>query len=292
MKNSIYIIIALVTLIATSCSVDDFQDANPPLALNGPFGDVKEVTGDGYAAFDADIEATFNYVKAEGTATFEIQVLSAPGGIGTIETSLSNIVQPENLGSVSVSSDNAEGATSGTISVAYTAGTILAAENLTVTIFDQQDPPRSVTYNLDPFLTVDATCFPTSRTIDGRIYKSVTTNVVDADGGPDIDRIIHVASFQVNSDVGADHPGLMEVSDGSFGLYTVQGYGPLEESVATICDGNITGNDSMPVFTGTVNAETGVINITWESVWGDAGTTELTPCDECSLDWSPSVYYQ
>lgn len=299
MKKYIYKLV-VVALITQSC-VDDYNDANMAPQLDAPYGFVQEtLSEDAYYAFDVEEDDYFNFIKSGSTAQILIEIVDAPGVLDSVAVSLSNIVQVDPLGSASASLEGAAGQQTGTVVVSYTAGEILDLEQMTVTVFDRQDPPKQTSFVIAPFWTVDATaCFPTSRDIDEKVYRSTTTMVTDSESDPldedypgEIDRLFHVVEFSINSDIGASHPGFMTISDASFGLFELQGFSALEEVVIEICDGNIVSADGdvAPGFSGTIN-EDGTINITWTTVYGDAGTTLLTPCADCSLDWSPKVYY-
>lgn len=83
------------------------------------------------------------------------------------------------------------------------------------------------------------------------------------------------------SETGTD--GLYEFDDMSFGLYP-QGYGdtPPPGRVTDVCDAIADVGDADQygdpfTITGSRNASTGVITLTWSNTWGDGGTVTLTP---------------
>jgi hypothetical protein len=266
--------IILLLFIISSCEVDDYQDANPPHQLDGPAG-ILTVGGDAIVDTETD-GTTYTFVQANGVATFDIDVVDAPGQIDSVSAVLS-----EDLGAVAIDL-SAQGEVTGLVTVTYTAGAVVSTgastagnEDIEIELFDAQSPRKSVAFAPDRIKTVNATCF-SSRPLVG-FYDTVTSGF-DAETGLNYTDLESVVEFRINA-AGVNHPGFYRLTDGSFGLYTEQGFAANLINV-TVCDNAITNanEEFTGLFTGTLNPD-GTISITWSNTFGDTGTTVMTPRD-------------
>ncbi len=273
--NKIYIL-GLVVLTIVSCTVDDYTDALAPRPLNAPAGFPDDPVVD-YASGSV-IETDTNddmwiYMESGGSVVFNIEVIAAPGMMDSVSVSLSNSVQPEDLGTVT-NVTFPDGQESGTISVTYVAGNVPGDEDISITVWDAQEPRKSQTYA--SYLTMRINECHANNNLLGD-YATVS-NGFDGVAGADYTDLRDTVSVYLRGD---NHPGYVRFSDGSFGLYTVQGYSGDFINVE-ICDGDVLGaSESGGVasdftYSGTLNAD-GSMNITWSNIYGDTGTTVMTP---------------
>lgn len=257
---------------ASSCRVDDYTDANPPHKKDGPAGFLS-VGGD--AIVDTETNGnTFTYVPINGTATFSIDVVDAPGLIDSVSAVLS-----DELGELAIDL-TAKGKEVGLVPVTYTAGAIFSTgtttvgnEDIEIEIFDSQSPRKSVAFVPDQIKTVNATCFA-SRPLVG-FYDTVTSGF-DSETGANYSDLKAVVEFRINAG-GTNHPGFYRLTDGSFGLYPLQGFANNFINV-TFCDNAVVNanEEFANTFSGALNAD-GTISITWSNTFGDTGTTVMTP---------------
>jgi hypothetical protein len=267
-----FLTIILILLMISSCTVDDYQDANPPHPKDGPAGFLSVGSE---AIVDTETDGkTFTYVPVNGTATFDIDVVDAPGEIDSVSAVLS-----EELGEVAIDL-TAQGEVAGLVTVTYTAGSVFSTgtstagnEDIAIELFDAQNPRKSVAFAPDRIKTVNATCF-SSRPLVG-FYDTVSSGF-DAETGADYTNLEGVVEFRINAG-GVNHPGLYRLTDGSFGLYPEQGYAANFINV-TVCGNDIINADEEFAgnFVGTLNTD-GTITITWSNTFGDTGTTVMTP---------------
>jgi hypothetical protein len=267
-----WLTIILLLFMISSCKVDDYTDANPPHPKDGPAGYLS-VGSD--AIIDTETDGnTYTYVPVNGTATFAIDVVDAPGQIDSVSAVLS-----KELGEVSIDL-SAQGEVEGLVTVTYTAGSVFSTgantagnEDIAIGIFDAQSPRKSAAFAPDRIKTVNATCF-SSRPLVG-FYDTVTSGF-DSETGSNYTNLEGVVEFRINAG-GVNHPGFYRLTDGSFGLYPEQGFAANLINV-TVCDNAITNanEEFAGLFSGTLNAD-GTISITWSNTFGDTGTTVMTP---------------
>lgn len=264
--------IILVLLMISSCKVDDYQDANPPHPKDGPAGFLS-VGGDAIVDTETDGN-TYTYVPINGTATFEIDVVDAPGKIDSVSAVLS-----EELGEVAIDL-SAQGEVTGLITVTYTAGSVFSTgastagnEDIAIELFDAQTPRKSAGFEPARIKTINATCF-SSRPLVG-FYDTVSSGF-DAETGTNYTNLEGVVEFRINAG-GVNHPGFYRLTDGSFGLYPEQGFAANLINV-TVCGNEIVNanEEFANNFSGTLNTD-GTISITWSNTFGDTGTTVMTP---------------
>jgi hypothetical protein len=272
MKTNFSKIFFALSLVITACTVDDYTDANPPHAKDGPAGFLA-VGGDAIVDTESN-GTTYTFVPVYGNAIFNIDIVDAPGIIDSVGAELS-----KGLGITSINLA-AEGKSKGLVQVTYTAGELFSSgsstvgnEDLDIEIFDAQSPRKSLPVAIDRIKTVNATCFA-SRPLVG-FYNTVTSGF-DSETGEDYTDLEAVVEFRINAG-GVNHPGLYRLTDGSFGLYPEQGFAGNFINV-TVCDNAITNADEefAGLFSGTLN-EDGTITITWSNTYGDTGVTVMTP---------------
>jgi hypothetical protein len=271
MKTKFLTIILTLSMIS-ACEVDDYQDANPPHPKDGPAGFLS-IGSD--AIVDTETNGTtYTYVPINGTAFFDIDVVDAPGQIDSVGAALSR-----DLGVVAIDL-SAQGEVTGLVRVTYTAGSVFSSgagtagnEDITIDLFDAQNPRKSVAFAPDRIKTVNATCF-SSRPLVG-FYDTVSSGF-DAETGTNYTDLEGVVEFRINAG-GVNHPGFYRLTDGSFGLYPEQGYAANLINV-TVCGNEIVNADEEFAnnFSGTLNSD-GTITITWSNTFGDTGTTVMTP---------------
>lgn len=271
MKNKIIYILAILAIVLSACN-SDFEDANPPRPLDGPAGMAANPTGDGLIAGPGRDGNTFAWVPLNGTLTFTIDIVDVPGLIKSADVVLSNNIQPEDLGSAVVNLGEAEGASKGTITVTYTAGNVPGEENFSVIVSDGQDPAKTTTFTYPPIKITDiSTCLSNQNLIG---FYDTTTDGIDGltgDSFTDLKSTVELYFLSFND------PGLYRFSDGSFGLYGVQGYGGNFINVEICDDKVVNANEEFTdSYSGTISEE-GVITITWSNTYGDSGVTVMTP---------------
>ncbi len=264
--------IFLFLWVISACTVDDYQDANPPHPKDGPAGFLSVGS---QAIVDTETNGnTFTYVPINGTATFDIDVVDAPGQIDSVSAVLS-----EELGEVAIDL-TAQGEVEGLVTVTYTAGSVFSTgtstagnEDIAIELFDAQRPRKSAAFAPERIKTVNATCF-SSRPLVG-FYDTVTSGF-DSETGTNYSDLVSVVEFRINAG-GVNHPGFYRLTDGSFGLYPEQGFAANFINV-TVCDNAIVNanEEFTGLFSGTLNVD-GTISITWSNTFGDTGTTVMTP---------------
>lgn len=274
MRNfkSIYITVIL-GLIFTSCALD-FEDANPPRPLDGPAGSAATPSGDAFVATDTNND-TWTYVPKGGQIVFDINIVDAPGLIKSADVVLSNSLQPEDLGTVSVSLGSAEGQAVGSLTVTYTAGDVAGDEDIKITINDGQEPAKSITFTYPTIRIADTDCFSNKLLLG---FYSTVTSGFDGYNGVNFTDLQSEVELYFRSD---NHPGKYRFSDGSFGLYGEQGFAGNFIHVIFCGDKVLSADEEFAVanggsYTGTVGSD-GVITITWSNAFGDSGTTVMTP---------------
>jgi len=284
MKKISYIIVGLV-FVLTSC-VDDYLDARPDALLDGP-GAFISTTGDEVVATDTD-DDTFTYVPNGGTAVVEISVVDAPGLIDSVSVSLSNIQRPEDWGTIAIEGfEQIRGQEKGTFTVVYTAPLLdiassfnVAVENIVITVRDIQSKPKSVDLTVDSFktqLSQGSDCFANIDLVG--FYNAVSNgfNSVTAADYSDLEADIEIYMLKAHR----NNPGWLRLSDGSFGLYGLQGgnnnFINFEVCGTQVVNANEEFEDG---YSGTIDDATGVITIVWSNAAGDTGTTVLTPVKE------------
>lgn len=277
------VLIGLLTLGFLSSCVDDYQDANPTPQLDGP-AVYYSMVGDEVVATDTDSD-TWTYVPNGGTARIEISIPDAPGQIDSVSFSLSNIQLPTDWGSVTIEGFEAiKGQTTGTFTVVYHAPNLdaespfaVANENIVVNIYDGQDPRKVFQINtINPMRTSfspGSSCFSENSLVG--FYNAVSNGIDGETGNTYTDLTTVVEMYLLKSQINT--PGYYRLSDGSFGLYGVQGFAGnfinFEVCGNQIVNANEEFTDN---FSGTI-AEDGVITINWSNSFGDSGTTVLTP---------------
>ncbi|GEM_PF-2623317 len=119
MKRNIQIFMLATSIVVLSC-VDDFQDANPPSLLDGPYYTVSLST---------------DTVTGGESFNFVISVIDAPGGIDTV-----SITTPDNIGSYSFNNlDAMRGQTEGEITGTFVSPTTFEGDlELSFELFDEQ----------------------------------------------------------------------------------------------------------------------------------------------------------
>ncbi|MBE9511793.1 MAG: hypothetical protein IMY71_13035, partial [Bacteroidetes bacterium] len=134
MKKVKYLILTTVILALLGSCVDNYQDANPPRPLDGPYfalnagGDVLETAENG------------NFIGANQTIVFTLDVINCQGGIDSVGVT----VNEENLGTAvvdEVSLSAAIGQIQGEVTVNYTTVSQVLEETeleIDVTLYDGQ----------------------------------------------------------------------------------------------------------------------------------------------------------
>lgn len=274
MKNFMLLLVVM-SLITTGC-VDDFKDARPDVPLDAPA--IFDTVGTGISSTDRNGD-TFIYVTNGGEGTIVLTSPDSPGLLGDVSVTLSNSVQPTDIGATRVDAfSTVEGQSAGTFNVVYEAPTLgageTAEESISIVVSDSQTPPKSVTVAREMKTVGDATCFA-SRPLVG-FYTAVTSGIDGTDGSAFTDLTVTGQEIYLLVSQG-NHPGFVRITDGSFGLYGVQGFAGNFVNI-TVCDNAITdmNEEFAGMTTGTLN-EDGTITITWANTFGDSGTTVLTP---------------
>ena len=264
--------LAIAVFVLSAC-VDDFDEANPPLALDGPAGFLNAPSGDGIKATDTG-DNTFLFLPREGTLLFSVAIVDAPGLIASANATLANNVQVDDLGTITGDVSEALGKEIGTVQWAYQAGNVPGDENITLSVEDAQAPPKVTQFVVDePVRIIDTDCFSNTNLVGA--YTTVTDGY-DALANENFTGLEAVVELRINAG-GVNHPGLYRLTDGSFGLYERQGsennFINVEVCGNEILNANEEFTDS---FSGTVNGD-GTISITWSNVNGDSGNTVMTP---------------
>jgi hypothetical protein len=264
MKTALIKVIAM-SIIITGCTVDDYTDANPPRPKDGPAGFMSLAGGNFIVDTETDGTSFIYLMVNGGNAIFNIDIVDAPGLLDSVGFS-------NEFGEAIADLGEAQGQAEGLISVTYTPEAE-GDENLTIVVFDAQSPRKSVAFTPDQQIkTVDA-CFA-SRPLVG-FYGTVTSGF-DSETGSNYTDLEAVVEFRINAG-GVNHPGLYRLTDGSFGLYPLQGFANNFINV-TFCGDEITNanEEFTDLFSGTLNAD-GTITVTWSNSFGDTGVTVMTP---------------
>ncbi len=272
MKKILLTVLAL-GVIFTSC-VDDFEDARPPVPIDGPWGYVG-VSAEAIEASD-DRGGLFYWTSAGETLVFTIDIVDAPGTIAGISASLSNIVQPEDIGTVSTSVGSAVGQTSGTLTVEYVVPAEFGDdpetpeiefgynEIITVVVTDGQEEPKSRTFTLDIW-ALDV-CY-SDRVLNGSYTARVTGT--DNMGVETFVRSENINIFIDSGNPATNFPGRYEVDDINFGFLDGLGFGDPVLGVLFVCESDIVGQELVTtpevLVDGVVN-EDGTIDLNWTSV--------------------------
>jgi hypothetical protein len=268
----------LASVLVFSSCVDEYQDANPEPQLDGPAGFVSSVTGATAAEYRNGNEFTFT-LPGE-TVTFTIDMVDVPGLIDSVGLGLTNIIRPNNFGTLTADLGAAEGSTSGEVTITYVASTEgdstvtnAYTENLIVEVYDRQDPPKVQSYAISPIRVINTDCLSSTSLVG--TYNTVSSGF-DSEAGAAYENLVSEVVVDMRNN--ADHPGRYVFSDRSFGLYAAQGFNPTA-GLVTACENEIvdTSGAFAGNFTGTVDPATGIITITWENTFGDTGTTVMTP---------------
>lgn len=277
MKN--FILLLAVTLMITTSCVDDFKDARPAIQVDGP-AVFDTIGGDALFSTDRDGDP-FTYVLNGGEGAVVLTTPDTPGLVGGVDVTLSNTVQPTDIGATRVDAfSTVEGQSAGTFSVIYEAPTLAAGETavekVSITVSDSQSPAKTVSVEKDMKTVGDATCFA-SRDLVGS-YTAVSSGMDNNTGTqvPYTDLTVTGQEIYLLKSQG-NHPGFIRITDGSFGLYATQGFSGNFVNI-TVCGNNITdmGEEFTGMTTGTLNDD-GTITINWANTFGDTGTTVLTP---------------
>ena len=279
MKN--FYIYMVITSLLFSC-VDDYEDANPPRRFDGPAPFVSYV-GDEIVAADTD-DDTYVWVPNGGTARIQISVSDAPGKLNEVGYRLSNSQRPEDWGTVSFEGfDAVKGQETGSFIVVYTAPTLdgdsefsVALENLTIVVSDAQSPAKSIDVELPAMRTQfspGSDCFSNENLVG--FYRSVNSGY-DSIANESFTDLVDTVEVYIRPN-GIESPGYYRLSDGSFGLYEVQG-GANNFINMEVCGSAVVNADEEfeDNFSGTINDD-GTLSITWGSDAKGSGTATMTP---------------
>ena len=275
--NRLLIILAVASLALSSC-VDDYQDANPPRAKDGPVfklsagGDVIETPEDG------------NFLGAQSSLLLTLDVISAEGYIDSV-----GVVISDTLGTAVVdqaSLDAVRGQKTGNIRVLYTSPDVVAEEadiTLDVTLYDGQQPldwfGKTVEYRKSSSDSYDVTLVACTSVGLAGTYTTLASGFTgDGAGGeksPYTDLVSEVTFTEIR-------PGQYKVDDMSFGLYPV-GYGDTAPpGDVNLCGTAISDRGSADKYgdvftiTGTLQSNGNVV-INWINHYGDRGAVVCTP---------------
>jgi hypothetical protein len=279
MKRVLHSTLAVLAaaLIVTSC-VDDYQDANPPLAKDGPFfklsagGDVLETEEDGnFLGANSNLVLTLSVISCEGLIDSVGVVVSDTFGIATVDQASLNAVR---------------GQKSGEIQVIFASPDEVDEEvdiTLDVTLYDGQEELEwnggVVEYRKSSTESYDVTLVACTSTGLAGTYTTLASGFFGEGGGVQGDAYTDLASEITITEI---RPGQYRINDMSFGLYPV-GYG----DVSPVGDVNLCGNEISDrggtdrygdpfTINGTLNAD-GTLSIQWNNTWGDTGTVTCTP---------------
>ena len=278
MKNIKNLIFFPVFLLLFSSCVDDYQDANPPRPLDGPYftlsalGDVLETPANG------------NFIAAGQTISFTLHVIDCPGGIDSVGVSIDEdgtgtaVVDQASLSAVL-------GSSKGEVLVNFTAVADVAEETdlaISITLYDGQQPidwhGSTIDYRKSSMVTYDVTLISCASTGLAGEYNSVANGFFgDGDGGPDAS----YSDLQAEIVIAEIRPGLYEIDDMTFGLYPqLYGDDPVPGQV-NLCGTGITDRGDTDHYgdpftiTGTLNGD-GTVNLSWHNEYGDRGDIVLT----------------
>jgi len=279
MKKVKNLIITVVLLTLLGSCVDDYQDANPPRPLDGPFftlsagGDVLETVANG------------NFIGASQTIVFTLNVISCQGGIDSVGVT----VNEEDLGTALVDAASlsaASGNIQGEITVNYTTVAEVLEETdleIDVTLYDGQEEidwfGQEIEYRKSSTESYDVTLVVCASTgLAGDFTSVADGNYGDGAGGAGT----AYTNLQADISITEIRPGLYLIDDMSFGLYP-QGYGDIKvPGQVDLCGVNISDKGDTDHYgdpftvSGTLNGD-GSVNLTWQNTYGDRGTVVLTP---------------
>lgn len=223
--------------------------------------------------FDApDVALSINEseFKAYNEIGLNVSISSAPGTIDTViiqssevtSTGIGELIGTPTLddGELSAAIGTASANISGTF-ISDTKGYIL----ISVTVVDTEGRESSD--------EVEVLVLPCDEADIAGEYRAVTSGY--SGDVPVGDYTDLVDTVSVSGGPGNN----FDVSDLSFGLYTLQGYDPEPGSIIT-CDTDVVsgiGDNGLILVTSGVINNDGTIEIVWESPFGDTGTTVLTP---------------
>ncbi|MCD6596243.1 MAG: hypothetical protein J7L04_01060 [Bacteroidales bacterium] len=279
MKKYINILFTTVIIFLLGSCVDNYQDANPPRPMDGPYftlsaaGDVIETPADG------------NFIAAGQTITFTLHVIDCPGGIDSVGVSIDEdgtgtaVVDQSSLSAVL-------GDTKGEVLVNFTTVADVSEEIdlvISITLYDGQQPidwhGSTIDYRKSSMVPYDATLISCASTGLAGEYNSVAEGFFgDGAGGPDA----AYNDLQAEITITEIRPGLYEIDDMTFGLYPqLYGDDPVPGQV-NLCGTDITDRGDTDHYgdpftiTGTLNGD-GTVNLSWQNTYGDRGTVVLTP---------------
>ncbi len=279
MKKVKYLILTTVILALLGSCVDNYQDANPPRALDGPFftlstgGDVLETAENG------------NFIGADQTIVFTLNVINCPGGIDSVGVT----VNEEDLGTAVVDAASlsaASGNIQGEVTVNYTTVSQVLEETeleIDVTLYDGQQEidwfGQTIEYRKSATESYDVTLVVCTSTGLAGDYNSVADgNFGDGAGGAGT----AYTDLQADISITEIRPGLYLIDDMTFGLYP-QLYGDatvpgrVDLCGVDISDKGDTDHYGDPfTISGILNGD-GSVNLTWQNTYGDRGTVVLTP---------------
>jgi hypothetical protein len=269
-----YLLFGLMVVIS-SC-VDDYEEANPPRALDGPFftleagGDIIKTEDDG------------DFLAAGETAEFVINVVDAPGGIEAVETS----IDEEELGAFEVdqaSFNQVKGQTEGTFIVRFTPIVDLDEDvtvNLAIIVLDGQDSlkwfGRKLAYQKSHEETYTVTLASCTSTGLAGTYDAIASGNTIAAGSE-----VPYSDLESEIVITEIRPGLYRISDISFGAYDQIYNDDTPTGTVNLCGSDISDNvaidqyDDPFTITGQINGD-GTVSINWNNTWGDAGVVTLT----------------
>jgi hypothetical protein len=279
MKKTINIILVILALAGLSSCVDDYMDANPPRAKDGPFfnltasGDVLETPANG------------NFIGAGQTLTLTLNVIDCQGGIDSVGFTMSDTT----IGTPVVdqtSLDAVQGAIQGQVVVNYTTPGELDSEvdlDIDVTLYDGQPTidwyGREVEYRKSSTETYTVTLVVCTSTGLAGTYSSMANGFFgDGAGGTDGS----YSDLATTITITEIRPGLYEIDDMSFGLYPELYGDTAPTGQVNLCGTDISDRGDTDQYgdpftiTGTLNQD-GSVDLTWINTWGDRGTVVLTP---------------
>lgn len=264
-------LLSIFTAITLFSCVDDFEDANPPRLLDGPFGFPKLEGAELISTTDLDNTA-INFLPLNSEAQISVSIVDAPGVIESATYSLNNIVQPEPLGTLSLDISGVKDKEKGTLVATYTTGDVPGDETITITVVDRQGKKQDYTFEVR---IANTDCF--SNTDLSGFYNTVASGF-NSEAGADYTNLEYTTQLYFRPGT-SDNPGYYRMRNASFGLYAEQGYSEPFANL-TVCGNQIStpepiGADQLE-YTGTVNGD-GTISISWSNVYGDTGDVVLTP---------------
>lgn len=272
MRRLKYLILVIPIIGLIGC-VDDYQDANPPRQLDAPAGFLSEPTGDVIKATNTG-GTTLLFIPRSGQIIFSVGIVDAPGLLDSASATLSNSVQPEDLGSITADLGSALGTEGGSVTWTYVADTIPGDENVVLSVSDGQNPPKTTQFTVSEAVRIaDTDCFSNEDLVG---FYSTVSSGFDAENGEDYEDLESTVEFRINTG-SVNHPGLYRLTDGSFGLYGLQGFSGNFINVE-VCGSEILNADEEfeNNFSGSIDGD-GTITIVWSNTFGDTGSTVMTP---------------